>query len=349
MKITDVSTIKLTYKMHRADGRRDPLHASAPDAAGPGADRRGNHGLGEAAAYGGSLESMRGGHPRRSAPDRARRGSVHGRAALEQDGDPARINAAAAACCMMGISGIDIALWDIIGQATKTPLYRLLGGYRDTFDAYASAGFYADDKDAEGAGRRGRRLCRARFPHGQDQGRSQSRRDAQPAARHERERLRDRHASRRTSNGCARRSKAVGTARLAIDANNAWTAPVALQFMRAISDLEIAWLEEPVPTEDLAGSAAVARALVRPVAGYETETGLPGFRNLIAHRAVDIVQPDVIWTGGITETRKVAALAQAFHLPVIPARLFVGGQHDREHAPDRVAPERRLARIRPEP
>ena len=45
---------------------------------------------------------------------------------------------------------------------------------------------------------------------------------------------------------------------------------------------------------------------------------LPGFRNLIAQRAVDIVQPDVIWTGGITETRKVAALAQAFHLPVIP-------------------------------
>jgi L-alanine-DL-glutamate epimerase-like enolase superfamily enzyme len=54
------------------------------------------------------------------------------------------------------------------------------------------------------------------------------------------------------------------------------------------------------------------------VSGYETETGLPGFRNLIAHRAVDIVQPDVIWSGGISECRKIAALAQAYDLPVIP-------------------------------
>jgi L-alanine-DL-glutamate epimerase-like enolase superfamily enzyme len=113
-------------------------------------------------------------------------------------------------------------------------------------------------------------------------------------------------------------SKAAGQAKLAIDANNAWTPSVALRFMYAIKDIEIAWLEEPVATEDLAGSAEVAHALSTPVSGYETETGLPGFRNLIAHRAVDIVQPDVIWTGGITETRKVAALAQAYHLPVIP-------------------------------
>src|SRR5215210_4421998 len=49
---------------------------------------------------------------------------------------------------MMAISGVDIALWDIIGQATRTPLYRLLGGYRDRLDAYASAGFYAAGKDA---------------------------------------------------------------------------------------------------------------------------------------------------------------------------------------------------------
>ena len=47
---------------------------------------------------------------------------------------------------MQAISGVDIALWDLIGQATRTPLYRLLGGYRDTLDAYASAGFYAGGK-----------------------------------------------------------------------------------------------------------------------------------------------------------------------------------------------------------
>jgi L-alanine-DL-glutamate epimerase-like enolase superfamily enzyme len=49
---------------------------------------------------------------------------------------------------MMAISGVDIALWDIFGQAVKTPLYRLLGGYRDEQTVYASAGFYAGGKDA---------------------------------------------------------------------------------------------------------------------------------------------------------------------------------------------------------
>ncbi len=69
----------------------------------------------------------------------------------------------------------------------------------------------------------------------------------------------------------------------------------------------ISALEEPVHTEDLDGSALVAHQLATPVSGYETETGLPGFRELIARHAVDIVQPDVIWSGGITECRKVAA------------------------------------------
>jgi L-alanine-DL-glutamate epimerase-like enolase superfamily enzyme len=106
--------------------------------------------------------------------------------------------------------------------------------------------------------------------------------------------------------------------RLAIDANNAWTPPVALRFMREVERFNIFWLEEPVATDDIEGSALVAHQLDTPVAGYETETGLPGFRDLITRRAVDIVQPDVIWTGGITECRKVAALAQAYGLPVIP-------------------------------
>jgi len=54
------------------------------------------------------------------------------------------------------------------------------------------------------------------------------------------------------------------------------------------------------------------------VAGYETETSLAGFRDLILSGAVDIVQPDVIWTGGITPCRKIAAFAEAFQVPVVP-------------------------------
>jgi L-alanine-DL-glutamate epimerase-like enolase superfamily enzyme len=62
----------------------------------------------------------------------------------------------------------------------------------------------------------------------------------------------------------------------------------------------------------------VADALATPVAGYETEVGLDGFRELITRGAVDIVQPDLAWAGGFSECRRIAALAQAHHLMVAP-------------------------------
>jgi L-alanine-DL-glutamate epimerase-like enolase superfamily enzyme len=219
---------------------------------------------------------------------------------------------------MMAISGIDIALWDIIGQATCTPLYRLLGGYRDTLDAYASAGFYARDKDphalAEEVGtyaERGFKVVKMKVGRNPElltnMLHDMVRPDYATASLEEDiERVR-----------LARRAAGKGVG-LAVDANNAWTPSVALTFMREVATFDIRWLEEPVPTDDIEGSALVAHQLDTPVAGYETETGLPGFRELISRRAVDIVQPDVIWSGGITECRKIAAFAQAYGLPVIP-------------------------------
>jgi L-alanine-DL-glutamate epimerase-like enolase superfamily enzyme len=315
MKITDVSTTALSYTMERpmADGLHympaRPLllvqvHTDA-----------GITGLGESAPYGGSLTSM-------AALVQDLRALVVGQDPFMVERLWSRMASEAhqrgrRGMLMMAISGIDIALWDIIGQATKTPVYRLLGGYRDVLDVYASAGFYADGKDASALAEevggyvdRGFKTVKMKVGRNPDVmlnplldiGHSDF---AVTPLEGDIERVRA-------------ASKAAGKTRLAIDANNAWTPSVALKFMRAISDVPIAWLEEPVATEDLAGSAEIAHVLDVPVAGYETETGLPGFRNLITHRAVDIVQPDVIWTGGITETRKVAALAQAFHLPVIP-------------------------------
>ena len=316
MKITDVSTLKLTYEMQRP--MADAIHymPARPTLLVQVHTDEGIVGLGEAAAYGGSLESMEAvilGELRQTVLNQdpfmverlwsqmATRAHQRGRRGM----------------LMMGISGIDIALWDIIGQATKTPLYRLLGGYRNTIDAYASAGFYARDKDAEELAEevgdyveRGFRWVKIKVGRNPDVMLNPLHdMNANDYALAPLDQDEERVRAART---------AAGSAKLAIDANNAWTEPVALSFMHRIRDLDIAWLEEPVPTEDLGGSAALAAQLAVPIAGYETETGLQGFRNLITHRAVDIVQPDVIWTGGITETRKVAALAQAFHLPVIP-------------------------------
>jgi L-alanine-DL-glutamate epimerase-like enolase superfamily enzyme len=219
---------------------------------------------------------------------------------------------------LQAISGVDIALWDLIGQATRTPLYRLLGGYRDTLDAYASAGFYAGDKGPEqlaaevgGYAERGFRSIKIKVGRNPevmlnplpDMWASDY---ATASLDEDVERLR------------AARSAIGPRVRLAIDANNAWTPTVALEFMRRVDDQHIYWLEEPVATDDIAGSAELAHHLAVPVAGYETATGLASFRRLITQRAVDIVQPDVIWSGGVTVCRKIAAIAEAHGLPVIP-------------------------------
>ncbi len=71
-------------------------------------------------------------------------------------------------------------------------------------------------------------------------------------------------------------------------------------------------------TDDRAGSAALAAALDTPISGYETESLVSGFRDLVNARAVDVVQPDVIWTGGITACRRVAAIAHAAGLACVP-------------------------------
>ncbi|MDQ3856807.1 MAG: mandelate racemase/muconate lactonizing enzyme family protein [Chloroflexota bacterium] len=317
MIITDVTTIKLCYQMDVP--MADAIHfmPERPVLLVQVHTDDGLVGLGEAAAYGGYLESVEAlvmGELRRTLvgqdPFRVERLWQAMATRAHQRGRRGML--------MMAISGVDIALWDLIGQATRTPVYRLLGGYRDTLPVYASAGFYARDKGvselSEELGEyaeRGFRCVKMKVGRQPDAllnplGDMPACEYATVGFEEDVERVR---AARR----------AIGPkVRLAIDANNAWTPSLALEFMREVADQHIYWLEEPVATEDLEGSALVAHQLDTPVSGYETETGLPAFRNLIADRAVDIVQPDAIWTGGITECRKVAALAQAHHLPVIP-------------------------------
>jgi L-alanine-DL-glutamate epimerase-like enolase superfamily enzyme len=103
-----------------------------------------------------------------------------------------------------------------------------------------------------------------------------------------------------------------------VDVNCAWSPAFAIEMGRAMEPHKLYWIEEPVATDDIAGSAMVADALATPVAGYETEVGLDGFRELIARGAVDIVQPDLAWSGGFSECRRIAAFAQAHHRMVAP-------------------------------
>lgn len=216
------------------------------------------------------------------------------------------------------LSGIDIALWDIAGKAAGLPLYRLFGAARERVEVYASGGFYEDAKsiddlaaEAEGYGARGFRGMKMKVGRNPSTG-SHLRHLVGEAERCEVDPEEDiaRVAAVRRSLG--------PKAKLMVDANCAWSPAFAIAMGRAFEPYGLYWIEEPVATDDIAGSAAVAEALATPIAGYETETGLYGFRELIERGAIDIVQPDLAWSGGFSECRRIAALAQAHHRMVAP-------------------------------
>ena len=219
---------------------------------------------------------------------------------------------------MNAISGIDIALWDIAGKVAKLPVYRLLGACRDRVEAYASGGFYQEGKsiddlagEAEGyraRGFHGMKMKIGRNPSTQTHLRHLAA-NAQTCEVEPEEDIARVAAVRR----------ALGPqAKLMVDVNCAWSPAFAIEMGRALEPYKLYWIEEPVATDDIDGSARVADALATPIAGYETEIGLYGFRELITRGAVDIVQPDIAWTGGFSEGRRIAALAQAHHLMVAP-------------------------------
>ena len=219
---------------------------------------------------------------------------------------------------MQAISGVDIALWDIAGKAAKLPVYRLLGGFRDRVEAYASGGFYQEGKSAdalagEAEGYRARGFRGMKMKIGRN-----------PATQtHLRELIGNRgFCEVEPEEDLARVAavrKALGPrAKLMVDVNCAWSPAMAIEMGRAMEPYRLYWIEEPVATDDIEGSARVADALATPVAGYETELGLYGFRELIGRGAVDIVQLDLAWSGGFSEGRRIAAYAHAHHRMVAP-------------------------------
>lgn len=245
---------------------------------------------------------------------------------------------------MQAISGIDIALWDIAGKVAGLPVYKLLGASRDRVEAYASGGFYregksADDLAGEAEGYRARGFRGMKMKVGRN-----------PSTQtHLRELLGQRAFCEvdpeEDLTRVAAVRKALGRkAKLMVDANCAWSPAIAIQMGRAMEPYDIYWLEEPVATDDIEGSAEVARALATPIAGYETELGLYGFRELIGRGAVDIVQFDLAWSGGFSEGRRIAAYAQAHHKMVAPhafagAVLLVASLHFAAAMPNSLALE----------
>lgn len=197
------------------------------------------------------------------------------------------------------ISAIDIALWDLKGKLCNLPVYKLLGGYTNKIPTYIAGGYYQEGKGL-------RELAQEMEQNVAMGARAVKMKIGGASINEDVERVR-----------VAR--EAVGSeVKLLVDANNAYRYYEAIEIARKIEKYDIFWFEEPVMPDDYRGHAMVAAATSIPVATGENEYTRYGFRDLIEHRAAAILNADAQILGGVTEFMKVAALAQAYDLPVAP-------------------------------
>ena len=103
-----------------------------------------------------------------------------------------------------------------------------------------------------------------------------------------------------------------------VDANHAYNVGAARRILKAIEPAHIHWFEEPISPEDIDGYKELKNLTDIYLAAGENEFTKFGFREWISRRAVDILQPDLCSAGGFTECRKISALAQAWHMPIVP-------------------------------
>lgn len=211
---------------------------------------------------------------------------------------------------MGAISGIDIALWDLLGKLAHKPVYALLGGQRTRIPSYASGGFYARGKGLDGLRRELEGYRRQGYTDAKIKiGRNLDRRFA--PLRY----LRSAGDTVTVDEDWRRIEAAkeiIGNGRLAVDTNASWDADTAMENAPELVRRGVSWLEEPIAFEDLNGLARLCRSFpALSVIGCETQQGARSFATMLEAGALDIVQPDVGWAGGITECRRIGAVAQA--------------------------------------
>ena len=199
---------------------------------------------------------------------------------------------------IFGLSGIDIALWDIAGKAAGLPLHRLLGGgNRAEVTAYASFFRYGDAavvaRIAEGAVKEGYRYLKLHEI-------------TEPAVR-------------------AARQGGGPEMKLTVDTNCPWTPVEALEMARRFRPHDLLWLEEPVwPPEDWAGLARVRQEGGIALAAGENTSNPIDFKHMFDAGAVTYAQPSVTKIGGVTALREVAVLAEAAGITLVPHSPYFG-------------------------
>jgi L-alanine-DL-glutamate epimerase-like enolase superfamily enzyme len=204
---------------------------------------------------------------------------------------------------MTGISPLDCALWDLKGKAWGQPVYRLLGGpTRPVVPAYASMlGFSTEPAAAAQVAQeyKGKGFTAQKwfFRYGPGDGE-------------------DGKAKNVTMAQAVR--EAVGPHyTLMFDAFMGWDVPYASDMVRALVSINPRWVEEPIPPERIGGLRRIRQAAPVPIATGEHVYTRWQVKELLVNEAVDLLQTDPDWTGGISELVKICALASAFEVPVV--------------------------------
>jgi len=202
---------------------------------------------------------------------------------------------------IQALSGIDIALWDILSKKANLPLYQLLGGKCNNQIPVYGYGMMLQEKPVE-------QLIEL----------------FQKEAKEIKEKN---FKAMKMKIGIGPKNdlklvKAVREAigddyKLMVDANHAYNLSDALQVGKGLDEMNIYWFEEPVAPEDYEGYKELKKKLNTNIAGGEAEFTKYGWNQLIKNRCVDIAQPEVCGLGGITEYLKISALAQSNFIPII--------------------------------
>ena len=205
---------------------------------------------------------------------------------------------------MFAISAADIALWDLKGKAVGQPVTRLLGGpTREQIPAYASTLGRSLEPEAVV------KACREYAEEG-----------------YSAMKWFFRYGPGSGSTGVERNLQLVKTIRdtvgygmgLMLDCWMSWTVPYTLKMAKLLERYEPRWLEEPLLPDEIDGYAELNKCSPIPISGGEHEYTRWGVRELLKRKAVSVLQTDVTWCGGISETLKICALASAEGIPVIP-------------------------------
>ena len=205
--------------------------------------------------------------------------------------------------CSLAMSGLDMALWDIRGKAVGWPLYKLLGGAQRAIPAYAggvSLGFQdpkALVEEAKAHVDAGYKAIKLRLG----------------------DNVKD--DLRRVE---AARGKLGDDLEILTDANTGYTLDDARRVMPVLEDLGVRWLEEPFPAHDYRSYSTARTFSTTPLAAGENHFTRFEFSRLIEEQSVDVIQPDLSKSGGITECLRIAAMASAYKLQVHPHTSMTG-------------------------